>query len=1320
MKAKKKTRAAALALVLALLLSVLPVTALADDGAGLNEATPTDVATMTDVTTPTDELPVEQPEAGPVATPTDTATPTDAPPVLADESGPVPEDEDDQDAAIYKLSAWTITDGKAEPVAAKPMLRASTYTMSKSSTGYTFTGAGTGTISAHYINGDLAWCIEAVKPSVSGDQYAEDAAAYAAIASVVQYAYDVGWLPGPTNAQIAAIQAAVWVQMGESIQITGGPDVDGVVNMANQILSYATYGGGTVTVYTCVTNSGHQRMATYAPYVAPQYGSAQVIKVSANSAITDGNPCYSLEGAVYGIYTSRANAQADTNRLGTLTTNSQGVSNVVDGLDSGRTRFIRELIAPKGYALDNKIYTLYISPNTTNVLRVSDEPQSDPVGVVLQKQDAATADGTPVSSAVRLAGAEYTVKYYPALAGTAEAPEVPSVAAMRTWVLKTDNDGFCKLDDNWFISGDTFFAAPNGEKTVPIGIVTIQETKAPEGYLIDPTVYIRQIRDDGTHAEWVQSYNAPIVREQPMRGNISITKQKELGRDRALSAEEGAEFEVFLKSAGSYAAATDLTRAKLVTDANGAATATDLPYGTYTVHQTAGHEGNLFVADFDVTIAEDGKTYSYNLINERIFATVTIIKKDARTGEIIPQAGVSFKLYDPTGAPLTLGGKDVFTTDDTGKVTLPEKLEYGHGYSIVEQNAPEGYMLDQTPVTFEVTTTEPIEVVVSDYKYPTIGTTATVGGLHVAPVSTDTDLVDVVAYQDLIPGRPVTIVTTVRDRATGKPILDKDGKPITLTTDYTPTEPDGNVTIHVIFDSTAYAGSIVNILEEVYMDGVLIAKHDDLADESQTVYFPAVGTKLATARGGKSVLVSTELTLDDTVTITGIMPGQEYELRGKLLVVRKDFKTGEYVSEPVLDKDGNPLTVTVPLTPEEPDITATVTFTFPAWKLGDKYVVATETLYMGELLLASHADLGDKDQTVHVYERVVGRITVWDNISSPRTGDVGLGVYAVLALLAVAGIVALSWRRRGVAVLMAALVLTLTLPVTARAEPVIEGNRATETYHFRVAAEDETPEVPKEITVEGKTYVLTDIREWTVQHVKPVTVERTVTLTRGGSVEQNITETVDGETITLTAGDVPTVEWGTEVREYGSRADVPETLTVDGKEYALTEAHLEVRREPVSLPAVFETEDSGSNLYYFGDKEITLDADTPTWEGYQADVAAYLGHGHGYEITGGRWNGDFTERDGVYSRRATYTGWRSVGVWYATYEQQTEPVTVVYTDAEYPDGWYELETTAYYEQHEGSIAKVLLMAGAGVLVFSAALALIIAALKKKNKKESED
>lgn len=1320
MKAKKKTRAAAWALVLALLLSVLPVTALADEGAGLNAATPTDVATMTDVTTPTDELPIEQPEAGPVATPTDTATLTDAPPVLADESGPVPEDEDDQEAAIYKLSAWTISDGKAEPVAAKPMLRASTYTMSKSSTGYTFTGAGTGTISAHYINGDLAWCIEAVKPSVSGDQYAEDAAAYAAIASVVQYAYDVGWLPGPTNAQIAAIQAAVWVQMGESIQITGGPDVDGVVNMANQILSYATYGGGTVTVYTCVTNSGHQRMATYTPYVAPQYGSAKLIKTSANPAITNGNPCYSLDGAVYGVYSSRSKAQNNGTRLGTLTTNATGESNTVSDLESGYNVYIKEVTAPKGYALDPTIYTLYISPNTTNVLRVEDTPMNDPVGVVLQKQDAATADGTPVSSAVKLAGAEYTVKYYPGLAGTAEAPEVPNVAAVRTWVFKTDENGYCYYSSSFKVGGDELYFTPTGEETVPIGTVTLQETKAPEGYLIDPTVYIRQIRDDGSGLDLVQAYNAPIVREQPMRGSIAISKQKELGRDRALSAEAGAEFEVYLKSAGSYATATDLTRAKLTTDANGAATATDLPYGTYTVHQVKGHEGNLFVPDFDVTIAENGKTYSYNLINERIFATVTIIKKDARTGEIIPQADVSFKVYDPTGAPLILDGKDVFTTDDTGKVTLPEKLEYGHGYTAVEQNAPDGYMLDQTPVTFDVTTTEPIEVVVSDYKYPTIGTTATVGSLHVAPVATDTDLVDVVAYQDLIPGKPVTIVTTVRDRATGKPILDKDGKPITLTTDYTPTEPDGNVTIHVIFDSTAYAGSIVNILEEIYMDGVLIAKHDDLTDEAQTVYFPSVGTKLATPRGGKSVLVSTELTLDDTVTFAGIMPGQEYELRGKLLLVRKDYRTGEYVSEPVLDKDGNPVTVTQTITPEATDTTATVSFTFPAARLSNRYVVATEELYMGELLLASHDDLGDKNQTVHVYERVVGRITVWDNISSPRTGDVGLGVYAVLALLAVAGIVGLSWRRRGVAVLMAALVLTLTLPVTARAEPVIEGNRATETYHFRVAAEDETPEVPKEITVEGKTYVLTDIREWTVQHVKPVTVERTVTLTRDGGVAQTVTETVDGETVTLTAGDVPTVEWGTEVREYGSRADVPETLTVDGKEYALTEAHLEARREPVSLPAVFETTDTGSNLYYFGDKEVALNADAPTWDGYQTDVAAYLDHGTGYEITGGRWNGDFTERDGVYSRRATYTGWRSVGVWYATYEQQTEPVTVVYTDAEYPDGWYELETTAYYEQHEGSIAKALLMAGAGVVVFSAALALIIAALKKKNKKESED
>ena len=165
-----------------------------------------------------------------------------------------------------------------------------------------------------------------------------------------------------------------------------------------------------------------------------------------------------------------------------------------------------------------------------------------------------------------------------------------------------------------------------------------------------------------------------------------------------------------MKSAGSYDAANKDERDTIVCDENGFGQTKDMPYGIYTVHQTSGWEGREMMDDFDVFISQNAQTYRY-LINNRNFESfVNVVKVDAESGKSIPYAGAGFKIYDPQGnqvkmtftypTPTTI---DVFYTDANGSLVTPEKLDYGKGYSIVEVQAPYGYVLDDTPVYFDIT-----------------------------------------------------------------------------------------------------------------------------------------------------------------------------------------------------------------------------------------------------------------------------------------------------------------------------------------------------------------------------------------------------------------------------------------------------------------------------------------------------------------------------------------------------------------------------------------------------------------------------------------
>ena len=237
---------------------------------------------------------------------------------------------------------------------------------------------------------------------------------------------------------------------------------------------------------------------------------------------------------------------------------------------------------------------------------------------------------------------------------------------------------------------------------------TIREITPSTGYLLDPTFYRIDTSAELYSVELNTVY--PDVFEEIIKGNIAIIKHTDDGATKIETPEAGAEFEIYLKSAGSYEKAKLTERDILVCDKDGFAKSTDLPYGIYTVHQTKGLSGTKMMPDFEVTISENGKCYKYLINNASFEAYLKIVKADSETGKTIPYAGATFEIYDPDGklVEMTATYPSVerhtqFKTNKDGYLITPEVLKYGLQYSIVEVAAPYGYVLDKTPVYFDVT-----------------------------------------------------------------------------------------------------------------------------------------------------------------------------------------------------------------------------------------------------------------------------------------------------------------------------------------------------------------------------------------------------------------------------------------------------------------------------------------------------------------------------------------------------------------------------------------------------------------------------------------
>ena len=416
-------------------------------------------------------------------------------------------------------------------------------------------------------------------------------------------------------------------------------------------------------------------------------GSCKVLKSSANPEITNGNSCYSLKGAAYGIY---RNADcSDVSWVATMTTNENGESNTVE-LDAG-TYYVREGEAPKGYALDKTVHTVQIKAGETYTLKVSDKPTVDPVGVLLGKVDKETNQNKPEGS-LPLEGALFTVKFYAGVQSDTD-PAADGKKATRTWIFRTNENGFISYEKKYLVSGDELYLASTGNPGLPIGTLTIQETQPPEGYLINPEVFTIKITSNNNGSEFVYTYNEPEVLEQSLDLNI-VKKEKD--KDYAI---EGAVFEHTLP---------DGTTETVTTDENGKCKFKALGYGQHKIREVSApdeytvNEGIVtFTVANDNTITVDSNTATDNSMQFVVQpdGTASLSVEDTLAPYTLKVTKVNEKGTTLEGAEFTLyEDKDCqkelskIVTDSKGIATT-KPLEVEKKYYLKETKAPQGYRI---------------------------------------------------------------------------------------------------------------------------------------------------------------------------------------------------------------------------------------------------------------------------------------------------------------------------------------------------------------------------------------------------------------------------------------------------------------------------------------------------------------------------------------------------------------------------------------------------------------------------------------------------
>ena len=654
-------------------------------------------------------VPVRAEESGGSGETEGHAYPAEDPGEAEENADPLPGPDDEAEEAVAVLTAVNVNAAETVHLTVGEKVYYGTYSTNRFS-----------------VDGKPAYCLEPLKATPESGSYEAEMLETGDLRKGLYYAYG-----GPGHS--AYVEKFGYLGSGE------GYDENREYCMSHCILSYLY--SGSPDAFTGLTDSEAQVLMAHIGQMLSmpdppeafcafvfgtgsgqamggsgkdRTGMLELYKESDRTDWTEGNPCYSLKGAVFGVYSPGAQAP-----LYEITTDENGYG-LIEELPIG-TYEIAEIKSPEGFALDKARYTVTVGDGEVCRYRCVDQAQNHPLETVLIKIDSETGEQSAQGSG-SLAGAEFEVEWY---AGYYESdPAADGITARKSWILRTDDKGRLLLSDEAKVSGDEFFRNSSGEITLPLGTAVIRETKAPEGYLLNDEVLVRQITPSGDGATDTL-YQTPEVPEQVIRGDLQIVKflGSEDDEEDQKTPLEGIVFTVTSKTTGE--------KIRITTDENGYASTArgdgergGLVFDTYVVSETETPEGLEPVGDFEITISEEGSTLYYILENREILSPVRLIKTDAETGRTVPLAGAGFRLLDAEKEPITMEVRypsgeacEIFYTDESGSLILPEKLPPGT-YYFQEAEAPYGYLLEEGLLEFTITEghdwEEPFTVVFPD------------------------------------------------------------------------------------------------------------------------------------------------------------------------------------------------------------------------------------------------------------------------------------------------------------------------------------------------------------------------------------------------------------------------------------------------------------------------------------------------------------------------------------------------------------------------------------------------------------------------------
>ena len=721
------------------------------------------------------------------------------------------------------------------------------------------------------------------------------------------------------------------------------------------------------------------------------YGYLEIRKSSANASVSEGNSNYSLQGAEYGIYKGDKQVQ-------TLTTDKNGYAKSGE-LEEGNYT-VKETKASKGFILDTKTHNVTVKSEATTPVNVTEIPQSNPMDLLLQKLDKEAQEAQPQGSA-SLADAQFTVKFYTEQSD--QDPATNGANPARTWIFKTDAEGKSHFTKDYMVSGDAFYTQTDG-KTIclPLGTVTVQETKAPVGYFSNDTVFVQKITADGVK-ETVQCYNTSSVEEQIYRGDLELVKVSDGEQTRlsdvpfTITSVTTGESHTIVTDKNGYASTSskwnkhtqNTNRGETSEDGVwfGSSTPDDskgaLIYDQYVIEeQRCESNKGMSLLKFEVTVYKDSVTIDLGtLTDDLIEIGTTALDKETGTHMSKPEKevtladtveysglkkGQSYKLVGTlmdaeTGEAIQIDGKPV-----TSEKTFTAKKS--SGTVEVSFTFDASSLSGKTTVVFEELYQEDKQLAVhadlsdedQQISFPEIGTQAidSETGEHMANADEKVKLIDTIQYKGLVPNLKYTATGTLMDAKTGEPVLIND-KQVTAKTTFTPETSSGTVDVVFEFDGSSLAGKTTVVFESVTQDKKEIAVHADLEDEGQQIFFPEIATQANCPDTNTQMAVpKKELIIMDTVSYH-LIPNKEYKLTGTLM----DKESGE-----PLQIDGKEVTSELTFTPEDAEGTVELSFILDATALAGKTIVAFESVSYQDKEVAFHTQIDDDPQTIYFPE----------------------------------------------------------------------------------------------------------------------------------------------------------------------------------------------------------------------------------------------------------------------------------------------------------------------------------------------------------------